>query len=369
MERSREDAPQQTIARPTAGTVRRIDGTAIGRDQGLSAMSQSVQNLTNSTRSLQNVAHIAAYDLQEPLRLVVSYAQQLRKKYRQQLGFQGDKLISCILDRAGQVQEAIDSFSYAMRQVGHDCVEPALRATQDEFRIAQEIQQKLFPVQSPKFQGFDIAGATFPADCTGGDYFDFIPMVDRGLGVVVGDVSGHGLGPALLMIETRAILRSLALTLTDVGEIVTQANGFLAQDTDNYFITLFLAHLDPDRQSLTYASGGHRGYLLRWRGNVEILDSTGVALGVVPDIKVPISERIQLEEDDILLLLTDGIEEAASPSGNCFGVRRIIELARFLRKEPAKRIVDMLYQAVVQFTQRKTQQDDITAVVVKAITP
>jgi sigma-B regulation protein RsbU (phosphoserine phosphatase) len=369
MERSREDpAAQQAVAQPISAMRRRAEhARAAGRaDSERLEMSQSVQNLTDSTRSLQQVAHIASHDVQEPLRLVLSYVQQLKKKFRHKLGSQGDQLLGCVVDRATQVQDAINALSYAMHQVGAQHVEPALRATQAEFRIAQEIQQKLFPSQSPRLPGFDIAGATFPADCTGGDYFDFIPMVDRGLGVVVGDVSGHGLGPALLMIETRAILRSLALTVGDVGEILTQANGFLVQDTDKHFITLFFAHVDPDRQSLTYASGGHRGYLLRWRGNVEILDSTGVALGVIPDIRMPSSDRITLDEDDILLLLTDGIEEALSPAGECFGVRRIIELARFLRKEPANRIVEMLYKAVAQFTQRAKQQDDITAVVVKA---
>ena len=102
------------------------------------------------------------------------------------------------------------------------------RDASEEFRAAQEIQQRLYPLRSPALPGFDIAGALYPAKATAGDYFDYIPMLDGCLGIVVGDVSSHGMGPALLMSETRACLRTLAQTHCDVGEILTRANRVLA---------------------------------------------------------------------------------------------------------------------------------------------
>src|SRR6185369_7353340 len=105
--------------------------------------------------------------------------------------------------------------------------EEELLETQEQFRVAREIQQRLFPKSSPPAGPFDIAGASYPAEATGGDYYDYLPMVDGCVGIVVADVTGHGVGPALLMAETRAYLRTLAVNATDVGEILMRANQVL----------------------------------------------------------------------------------------------------------------------------------------------
>src|SRR5262245_29372164 len=105
-----------------------------------------------------------------------------------------------------------------------------VQATREELRFAREIQQKFFPT-APRIHGFDIGGASYPAALTGGDYFDFIPLPDGTLGLVVGDVSGHGFGPALLMASTRAYVRGLAQTYVDPTEILTRANRVLADAT------------------------------------------------------------------------------------------------------------------------------------------
>src|SRR4051794_34174476 len=140
----------------------------------------------------------------------------------------------------------------------------------EEIRLARQIQQKLFPVAPLPPAGFDISGASYPAEATGGDYFDYIPM-RGGLGVVIGDVSGHGFGPALLIAELRAYLRAFLLTRTDVGEIVGLLNRALADDApEGYFATLLLACLDPATRSFVYASAGHvPAYILGRDGEVK----------------------------------------------------------------------------------------------------
>src|SRR5205823_14364179 len=121
----------------------------------------------------------------------------------------------------------------------------------------------LFPGGGLGLAGFDIGGASYPAEATGGDYFDYIPLGDGTLVVAIGDVSGHGLGPALLMASTRAYLRALALVHTDITQMLALANRVLCQDTNEQFVTLVLARLDPDSGTLIYASAGHpSGYLL-----------------------------------------------------------------------------------------------------------
>ena len=136
--------------------------------------------------------------------------------------------------------------------------EETLRVNQEQFRVAREIQQRLFPKAAPQSGVFDIAGASYPAEATGGDYFDYLSMADGCVGIVVADVTGHGVGPALLMAETRAYLRTLALNGTHAGDILTRANRVLAEDVDfERFVTVFLARLDPRSQSLDYSSAGH----------------------------------------------------------------------------------------------------------------
>ena len=248
--------------------------------------------------------------------------------------------------------------------------EQELRENEAQFHVAREIQQRLFPKAAPQVPGFDIAGLSHAAEATGGDYFDYLPMLRDRLGVVVGDVTGHGIGPALLMAETRAYLRILARNREDVGEILTRANRVLAEDIGyERFITMLLVSLDPQKRTFTYANAGHpAGYVLGAAGEIKAqLKRTGLPLGIKPDVAYPPAIATGLSPGDILLLLTDGIEEAMSPDETIFGTERILEIARANRGKSAREIVDALYAAVRQFAQNTPQLDDVTAVVIKTV--
>ncbi|MHC5012883.1 MAG: PP2C family protein-serine/threonine phosphatase, partial [Planctomycetota bacterium] len=137
--------------------------------------------------------------------------------------------------------------------------------------LARSVQQRLFPSGPPPVPGFDIHGATFVADATGGDYYDFIPLAGEKLGILVADVSGHGFDSALLMAETRAVVRATAQTTSDPSEILGFVNRVLHEDTEahRYATLLFVSRHVPSG-SLTYASAGHpSGYLLDGRGAVR----------------------------------------------------------------------------------------------------
>ena len=241
-----------------------------------------------------------------------------------------------------------------------------------ELRLARQIQQKLFPVAPLPSAVFDISGASYPADATGGDYFDYISMHDGGLGVVIGDVSGHGLGPALLMAELRAYLRALLLTRGDIGEIVGLLNCALADDApDGHFATLLLARLEPNTRSIIYASAGHMpGYILTSSGEVKsMLESTGVPLGVLPDGRFPAVAIPPLEPGELLLLVTDGIVEAHGPDGKFFGEDRLLDVVRAHQDRTARTIVDTLYGAVRAYCGARDQLDDMTVIIIKAGQP
>jgi serine phosphatase RsbU (regulator of sigma subunit) len=239
---------------------------------------------------------------------------------------------------------------------------------QQDVRAARKVQQALSPRQPPSCPGFDISGASYPADATGGDYFDYFLNPDGFLDVVIGDVCGHGLAAALLMSATRAYLRALALARTGVDDMLTLANRALEADTDDdRFVTLLYARLDPGRRSLGYVSAGHPdGYVMSSTGDVRIkLESTALPLGIAADGEFSAGPRIDLEAGDLIFLLTDGITEAANPDGTLFGANRALNVLRSHLSSTAVEIVQELHQAVKDFMKQPVLQDDITAIVIK----
>lgn len=268
----------------------------------------------------------------------------------------------------GQVNDHIlvRSIRYAIERGRRRRAEEAVRDTTEEFRAAQEIQQRLYPDKPPELPGFEIAGALFSAKSTAGDYFDFIPMLDGCLGVVLGDVSSHGMGPALLMSETRACLRTLAEIHDDVGKILTHANRLLAADASNqHFVTLAMVRLDPRDRSMVYASAGQRGYLLHSGLDVTVLDSTSLPLGVRAETVVPAAASIALQPGDLLTFFTDGVVEAESPGRVRFGVARALQTIRSERDKPPREIIEALHQEILGFCRNQPLRDDVTVVIVK----
>ncbi len=247
--------------------------------------------------------------------------------------------------------------------------ERELRENQEQFQVAREIQQRLFPKSAPNLPGFDIAGTSFPAEATSGDYFDYLPMPAGRWAVTVGDVTGHGIGPALLMAETRAYLRVLAAKRDDPGEILTRVNHVLAEDVGvERFVTLFLARLDPRNRSLVYCSAGHPpAFVLKGNDEVKMLRRSDVPLGIKPDTQYATSAEIQLETGDIVLVVTDGIEETMGPDNTFFGNERLLEVVRQHRDRSAHEIVEALYGAARNFSDNSPQTDDLTVIVIKIL--
>lgn len=262
----------------------------------------------------------------------------------------------------------VRAIRYAIERTRRRRAEEALRDASEEFRAAKEIQQRLYPSAAPILPGFEIAGALYPAKATAGDYFDYVPMLGGCLGVVVGDVSSHGMGPALLMSETRACLRTLAQTSSDVGEILTRVNRMLTADMDDFhFVTLFLARIDPVKREVIYGSAGQRCYVLHADRQVTVLDSTSLPLGVDVETIVPTAPPLDVTPGDMLVLITDGVVEAESASRARFGVGRTLDVIQQHRERPAREIIQALHHEIEDFCRQQPYRDDITIVLVKVL--
>lgn len=250
--------------------------------------------------------------------------------------------------------------------------EQVLWERETQMLAAQQIQERLLPAGPPLLPGFDVAGASSPAEFTSGDYFDYVPLRDGSLGLVIADVCGHGLGPALLMASTQAFLRSSAEVHDDLGKILGHVNHCLTDVAEQHrFVTLFLGRLDPHTRTFTYASAGHpTGYVLDASGAVKArLESTTLPLGIAPETTFPIGTKVSLEVGDTVLLLTDGILDAQSSASDAFGTERLLETVRAARACKAAEIIARLFEAVRAFCGPEKLIDDITAVAVRVEAP
>lgn len=238
---------------------------------------------------------------------------------------------------------------------------------EDSLRVAKEIQEGLLPSEAPPLPGYDIACWNRPCDATGGDFSDFLLLDEQHLMITLGDVCGHGVGPALVSCATRAMLRALSSVKNDVYSVISRVNSLMTSDLpDNRFVTAFLGILDAEESQMTYCSAG-QGPLL-WlqasTGQVKILGADGIPIGILDEfIDMPV-QQIPLGQGDLFVLLTDGFYEWAGPQGELFGTERVIKTLQENHHHSAKEILQTVKASVEQFAETE-QADDLTAIVIK----
>lgn len=275
---------------------------------------------------------------------------------------------SLILVGVGLIEPIFRKMTIAEALLGaeRELVDRNLREHEEELQIAREIQHKFFP-EPPDVPGFDIAGLSVPCSATGGDYFDYIPTADDGVGVVLGDVSGHGVGSALLMAAIRGYVRTVVNPQCDPGKTLTLANRCMTRDMAGQgFVTMFFARLRTDDRSLTYVGAGHMAHWVRPSGETTALASTAPPLNIIADLGYVSSDPIQLGPGDIVFVVSDGITEAMSPGGQMFRYERALEVVRANADKTSREIAGLLFSAARDFADGSPQSDDTTIVVVKS---
>ncbi len=249
-------------------------------------------------------------------------------------------------------------------------LQQSLHENEVQLLMAQQIQEHLLPKAAPRLPGYEVAGVLYPADFAAGDYYDFLPNGGDRLDLVIGDVTGHGFSSALIMSLTHVLVRLLVEAHEEIPQVLRHANSVLSRATDEYhFVTLLLGRLDAWRREFLYASAGHPpAYLLDRAGHLKAhLESTSHPLGMFPDIAFPTAKVVSLEPGDMLVLVTDGIEEARTAAGDYFGRERLVETVSQHRHDSARQIAEAVCRAAREFTGQATSDDDTTVVVVRVL--
>jgi serine phosphatase RsbU (regulator of sigma subunit) len=250
-------------------------------------------------------------------------------------------------------------------------VEGQLKQVEHDLEIARSIQQSLLPRIRPNMNGLEISGWNLPADATGGDYFDWKRMRDGRLVVTLADVTGHGIGPALLASVCRAYARSSFDTHDDIVHALQHINRFFGEDlSGGRFATFVAAVCTEESGQVALLSAGH-GPLFVYSSARDIFDkfvAQAIPLGLLPDLNSGAPLVLNLEPGDLIVLATDGFFEWENEAGEQFGVERLIHAVREARHLPPEEIIVELYNAVKAFVNGTKQMDDLTAVVIKRVT-
>lgn len=236
-----------------------------------------------------------------------------------------------------------------------------------ELAIARQIQQRLMPRVQPNLRGYEIAGWNRPAAQTGGDYYDWISLSNGRIAVAIADVTGHGVGPALIMAVCRAYARATIPEAPRLGAGLARLNTLLADDIDDgRFVTSAYAVLDPESGGIELLSAGHGPTVLRRaNGAIEVFGGDGPPLGVVAGFDFEPARSLMLEPGDELLLVTDGFVEAKDPTGRMFGIDRLREFLALNRHLEAGALLRRLDDEVRAYVGNHPQADDMTAVMIR----
>jgi len=304
-------------------------------------------------------AFVGSRGITRPIRVLASTAQRLSA---------GDFSARIDLRTGDERDQVIDAFNEMVPKLDDHM------RLQESLRLATEVQQNLLPEQDPSVPGLDISGISLYCDETGGDYYDFLKICEDApgrAGIVVGDVSGHGIQSALLMASARAALRLRVSLPGSLAEIVADVNRQFCLDVreSGAFMTLFYLAVDSTRRSLRWVRAGHDPAIFfdPLAGTFEELVGTGAPLGFDEDVVFEEQEKAGVQRGQIVFIGTDGIWETIDAQGRMFGKQRVHDILRRHHGLSARQIVQTVVGELKEYRQELTPADDITMVVVKIL--
>jgi len=244
--------------------------------------------------------------------------------------------------------------------------EVELEKTASKLEAARQIAESLLPADHPEVRGIDAAGVSFASEAVGGDFYDYLELSDGRFGFVVSDVSGHDLAASLLAAQARAYLRAYVTSHSDLTDVMTRLNESLVEDTKHRrFVTMFVGAIDTSLAGFEYVAAGHQGFLIRANGKVEVLDSNCLPIGMTIENPIQVTHTSRLHRGDTVLIVTDGITEALSPSGEQYGIQRLLDLICVEHERDVHEIAELLYTDVTRFCAHIRPVDDVTILLLR----
>lgn len=243
-----------------------------------------------------------------------------------------------------------------------------IKQMEHDLAIARSIQQSLLPKVRPHVEGYEIAGWNRPADATGGDYFDWKECGDGRFVITLADVTGHGIGPALLASVCRAYARASFDTGESLAKAMQRINKSFGQDlSPGRFATFVAAVCRGGEDRLELLSAGHAPLFLYspCTHQMQTFPAHDVPLGILPSLNALESQVISMKAGDLVLLITDGFIEWENAAAEQFGTARLEQIIQSSCHLDPEEIIAELYAKVLEFSGGTPQQDDLTAVVIK----
>ena len=239
-----------------------------------------------------------------------------------------------------------------------------------EITVARDVQMGTLPKSMPEIAGYEFGGAFAPTDQTGGDLYDFVPLDDKRLFLLMGDATGHGIGPALSATQVRAMLRVAIRLNSSLDDAFVQINNQLCEDLpDDRFVTGFFGLLDSTTHTVTFHSGG-QGPIMHFharRNTYDWHEATTFPLGYMPQTNLGDAVVSSMQPGDLLGLISDGIYEYENESGLQFGQQGVINIIDNHPQASAQELVDMIMHGAREHGGSAPQADDITIVLARRL--
>ena len=342
----------------------------LGKGEYLGEMSLFLGQLTRSASARildeTTLVEFTRLDFEALLKRQPEMSFQLMKEMSQRIRSQGEISTRDLRAKNQRLEQAYEELKAAQAQI------IAQEKLEYELSMARQIQQALLPEELPSLNGWELGAYWQPARAVGGDFYDFIPLSERYLAIVVADVTDKGVPAALVMAITRSVIRAVskaacaATGCVSPGSLLEQINEVLCPDMPmSMFVTCLLAVLDVETGMLAYANAGHPPFFLSNHQGIHQLRARGIPLGII--CGTPFEEKeIQLFEGDSLLMFSDGLTEAHDTTDDMFGFERIQASLGQLIHRPALTADMIIHGMLEQLTDfigpGMEQEDDVTLV-------
>lgn len=264
------------------------------------------------------------------------------------------------------ITQASNQTALALQNLKLQSENIAKKRMDKELEMARNIQKRLMPQELPSVHGLDVAGESRPCFEVAGDYYDIINMEDGNTAMVVADVSGKGAGAAMIMANLQASVRVGIEISEDFGKFIGRINNHIYKNTSpSEFITFFMGIWQSSHNMLYYVNAGHNPPILIDRNNeIRSLDATGLILGILPDQQYEV-KTTKIEEGSLLLIYSDGLEEAMNARTEFFGRERIIEAMNEVKDKTPAEIIAHIQKRAIDFCEGKPLHDDLTMIAAK----